>query len=50
MDYVSMLAPDGGEQRLVPAVPEELVPLMVQGWKQVDAFAPPEEPPKEEQE
>jgi len=50
MDYVNMVAPDGSQQKLVPAVAEELVPLMVEGWRQVDAPAPPEEPPKEEQE
>ena len=50
MDYVSMVSPDGTQQKLVPAVPEELVPLMVEGWRQVDAPAPPEEPPKEDQE
>ena len=50
MDHVYMVAPDGSEQKLVPAVPEEIVPLMVQGWRQVDAPAPPELPPKVEQE
>jgi hypothetical protein len=50
MDYVSMVAPDGSQQKLVPAVPEEIVPLMIQGWRQADPPAPPEEPPKEEQE
>ena len=40
MEYVYMQPPSGGEPKLVPAVPEELIPLMVQGWSQCD---PPEE-------
>jgi len=48
MDHVFMQNPEGGETKLVPAVPEELVPLLVQGWRQVDP--PPEQPPKQEQE
>ena len=40
MEYVYMQPPGGGDPKLVPAVPEELVPLMVQGWSQCD---PPEE-------
>ena len=40
MEHVYMQPPGGGEPKLVPAVPEELVPLMVQGWSQCD---PPEE-------
>jgi hypothetical protein len=50
MNYVNMVAPDGSQQKLVPAVPEEIVPWMVLGWRQVDAPAPPAPPPKEEQE
>jgi hypothetical protein len=36
MEHVYMQPPEGGEPKLVPAVPEELVPLMVQGWRQVE--------------
>ncbi len=37
---VWMRPPDGGEPKLVPAAPEEFVPLMVQGYSQCE---PPEE-------
>jgi hypothetical protein len=39
-DEVWMQSPDGAQTKLVPAVPEELVPLLVRGWKQVE---PPQE-------
>jgi hypothetical protein len=39
MEHVYMQPPEGGEPKLVPAVPDELVPLMVQGWRQVEAPA-----------
>ncbi len=48
-DEVWMQSPDGAQTKLVPAVPDQIVPLMVQGWRQVEAPAPPEQPPTEEQ-
>lgn len=49
-DEVLMQSPDGAQTKLVSAVPEELIPLMVEGWRQVDATALPEQPPKEDKE
>jgi hypothetical protein len=47
MDHVLMQPPDGGEPKLVPAVPEEIIPLMVQGWRQVEPPNNTEEKPED---
>lgn len=42
-DRIWLRPPDGGEPQEVEATPEVLVPLMVQGWQQM-------EPPENEEE
>jgi len=39
MDHVWMQPPGGGKPERVEATPEVLVPLMVRGWRQVEAPA-----------
>jgi len=43
MEKVWMTPPDDGEPQEVEATPDVLVPLLVQGWRQI-------EPPEEEEE
>ena len=36
-DRVWLAPPDGGEPKEVDATPDVLIPLLVQGWRQVEA-------------
>jgi hypothetical protein len=40
VEKVTMQSPDGEETREVVATEAELVPLMVQGWKQIQTAKP----------
>jgi hypothetical protein len=46
-DEVWMQSPDGAQTKLVPAVTEEIVPLLVRGWRQVEPPKEPSENPEE---
>lgn len=48
MDQVWMQPRDGGEAVRVEATPETLTPLLVRGWRQVDAPSPETDQEEEE--